>query len=147
LANDPIAKKKAEELARKKAQREIAKKVVKTIGKTAARKVFRVLDLAFPEPVGGDLGEQDFVTVYHKGELNRPSKPYLSTGEDRQRVEALDRTGTVHVFKIPKSTYWYWEKNGWIQTNWDLDIATGVRQKEIRFLLDAKKEILKYEVK
>ena len=68
LANDPIAKKKAEEIARKKAQREIAKKVAKTIGKSVARRIFRIGDLLFPEPVGrgGDLPYEEHVRQAQK---------------------------------------------------------------------------------
>jgi len=68
LANDQLAKKKAEELARKKAQREIAKKVAKTIGKTVARRIFRIGDLLFPEPVGGggDLPYEEHVRQARK---------------------------------------------------------------------------------
>jgi hypothetical protein len=61
LANDQLAKKKAEEIARKKAQREAAKKIAKTVGKTVARRIFRIVDLAFPEPVGGDLRYEDLI--------------------------------------------------------------------------------------
>jgi len=97
-------------------------------------------------PDDGIDSDEGYITVYHKGLLNRPNKPYLSTGTDRARVEALDRSGTVHEFRIPKSMYNRWNYDGLIEFKKDMDFATGTINDEIRFLGRAKSEILKYEV-
>ncbi|MCI0393184.1 MAG: RHS repeat-associated core domain-containing protein [Acidobacteria bacterium] len=128
-------------------------KGIRIIGKIVKKIIpgFGVMDSVMDMEVGTSPDDtidklEGHVTVYHKGELNRPNKPYFSTGTDRAKVEALKRKGIVHEFRIPKSVYYRWQYDGLIQNIRDTDLATGIVNEEIRFLGKAKTEVMKYKV-
>jgi hypothetical protein len=89
-------------------------------------------------------------SVFHKGELindqvmgHRP----LSMGANRAAVEALDRPGTIHEFRIPKDVLKRWELQGNIRRFRDFDAATGTYNEEIRFDSSLANELNGYRVR
>ncbi|MCX8534661.1 hypothetical protein [Chryseobacterium luquanense] len=96
-----------------------------------------------PKPRIDYTGGIDFsdplMTFYHKGELNGgvldPARGFLSTGRDFETVNVLNRTGKVWKIEIRSSLFEKWEKSGvnFIERRRDLDDATGIYNKEIRF--------------
>ncbi len=104
-------------------------------------------DIIYPQG-NGDLDAEGYITVYHKGNLDRPNKPFLSTGTDRSNVEALAREGEVHEFRVPKIAVRSWASQGLVTYAKDLDIATGIRNEEIRFHSHTAKTVIsQYRVK
>ena len=92
----------------------------------------------------------DKVTVYHKGNLvnnSVTSGRAFSTGKDIKSVIALDRSGKVHQFDIPKEVFNKWVKNNQATTKKDLDFATGVYNEEVLFSPEISGELNKYKVK
>ena len=75
-------------------------------------------------------------SVYHKGELLEGrvgTHRELSTGVDRSSVNALDRPGKVHEFRIPEDTLRRWEFEGKVRRLRDYDHTTGTYNDELRF--------------
>lgn len=84
-------------------------------------------------------------TVYHKGELTKPNKPYLSTGVDRASVDGLKRPGMTHQYDIPEDVYFKWELDDRIRTFTDLDLETGIINNELRFDRSIVPKLMEYE--
>ncbi|MCI3937942.1 hypothetical protein MQX03_12080 [Chryseobacterium aahli] len=88
---------------------------------------------------GGVDFSDPIMTFYHKGELNggilNPNKGFLSTGTEFEAVNALNRSGKMWKIEIPLSQFQEWRSKGinFIERRRDLDHATGVYNKEIRF--------------
>ena len=69
------------------------------------------------------------ISVFHKGELldgQIGTHRTFSTGIDPVSVAALDRSGPVNEFKIPKNVFAQWLLDGKVGPIRDLDKATGV---------------------
>jgi len=94
-----------------------------------------------------ELGIDESIKVYHKGQLNQLGKSFLSTGVERESVEALERSGWVTEFKIPKDVFNSWKSKGFIQTLNDLDATTNVINSEVRFDAKIVPELMKYKTK
>ena len=96
------------------------------------------------------LESEDLVSVFHKGELTGgvvSSGRTLSTGLEKESVEALNRTGKVWEFKIPRLKLKEWENNGLVTRFTDIDHVTGVVNNEIRFSGQLASDLNKYLVK
>ncbi len=105
-----------------------------------------------PSQHGGyidDFVEEDFVTLYHKGELKNGLSPYrsLSTSFDKNSASMLQRTGKLWEFRIPKSQFLQWKAQNAIELWTDLDFVTGVINQEVRFPAKLASELSKYIVK
>jgi hypothetical protein len=125
------------------------KKVGKAAGKGVGIGAKIAFDLFFDwgnTSLGNEKDTISYSTFYHKGNLDRPNKPYLSTGTNRQTVEALARDGDVHTFLVPTTQVIAWERELLVTRLRDLDLATGVINEEVRFSGRAKVEILKFEI-
>ena len=88
------------------------------------------------------------ISVYHKGELvgGVSSSRELSTGAEREAVEALNRPGTVHEFQIPEDVLRRWEAEGKVRTLRDYDHTSGVTNYEYRFSPSIADEMNSYKV-
>jgi len=96
------------------------------------------------------LETEDLISVFHKGELNGgvvSSSRTLSTGLERESVEALNRTGKVWEFKIPRLQLREWENKGLVTRFKDTDHVTGVVNDELRFSGQLASDLNKFIVK
>ena len=91
---------------------------------------------------------EEKVSVYHKGDLSKglnPRKP-LSTGTERQAVNAIRESGKIYEFQIPKSVLQKWLGDESARKFRDLDAITGVINEEIRIYQKRFEELMKYLV-
>lgn len=92
----------------------------------------------------------DLVSVYHKGQLNGgvvSSTRSLSTGLEKSSVDALQRTGKIWEFRIPRGVLQEWLNKGWAVAKRDYDITTGVINEEISFSRHLASQLNKYLIK
>ncbi|MCF3109424.1 DUF6443 domain-containing protein [Niabella sp. CC-SYL272] len=92
----------------------------------------------------------EIVQVFHKGELSGgvvSSTRSLSTGLDKAAVEALNRSGKVWEFNIPKTQFLKWKYAQKLELFRDLDEATKVINEEVRFSPELAPFLNKYLIK
>ncbi len=88
------------------------------------------------------------ISFYHKGELVGGVSTHreLSTGAERASVEALNRPGSVHEFRVPEDLIRRWESEGKVRLLKDYDSETGVYNLEYRFSPSVADELNKYKL-
>jgi hypothetical protein len=93
----------------------------------------RYLPVTDYDKVIREMGNE-YISVFHKGNLTGgvSSSHELSTGLDRASVNAI-RGGKLWEFQIPKTEFNQWQNQGLIRSVQDLDFATGIYNKELRF--------------
>jgi hypothetical protein len=100
-------------------------------------------------PAATSSSQGPTTSLFHKGELNQgkvSGNRSLSTGTNRQTVNALDRNGPVHEFKVPTKKLKEWESGGKVQRFKDFDSKTGVINEEIRILPPESGELNNFKV-
>ncbi len=139
LVGGGVAAKGASKIANSKPVQKLANKAANKVGGMIKKPPTKSGALEGPKTTGSTQ------KLYHKGQLNNPNKPYLSTGKDRAAVNALERRGVVHEFEVPKARLNQMELEGTMRPLKDLDGVTGVLNEEVRFSQRVVAEVLKYK--